>query len=45
MNKKILSVIAGIVLIGTITSYSQAELSAPFGYSTSGVDITDFNLD
>ena len=45
MNKKILSVIAGIVLIGTITGYSEAKLSAPFGYDTSGVDITDFNLD
>ena len=45
MNKKILSVMAGIVLIGTITGYSEAKLSAPFGYDTSGVDITDFNLD
>ncbi len=45
MNKKILSVIAGIVLIGTITAYSEAELSTPFGYNTSGVEITDFNLD
>ena len=45
MNKKILSVIAGIVLIGTITDYSEAELSTPFGYNTSGVEITDFNLD
>jgi len=45
MNKKILSVMAGIILIGTITGYSEAKLSAPFGYDTSGVDITDFNLD
>ena len=45
MNKKILSVIAGIVLLGTITGYSDAKLSAPFGYNTSGVEITDFNLD
>ncbi len=44
MNKKILSVIAGIVLIGTITGYSEADLT-PFGYNTSGVEITDFNLD
>ena len=45
MNKKIISVIAGIVLIGTITGFSEAKLSAPFDYNTSGVDITDFNLD
>ena len=45
MNKKILSVIAGIVLLGTITGYSDAKLSTPFGYNTSGVEITDFNLD
>lgn len=45
MNKKILSVIAGIVLVGTITGYSEAKISAPFGYSTSGVEITDFDLD
>ena len=45
MNKKILSIIAGIVLIGTLTSFSEAKLFAPFDYSTSGVEITDFNLD
>jgi len=45
MNKKILSVIAGIVLVGTITGYSEAKISAPFGYSTSGVEITNFELD
>jgi hypothetical protein len=45
MNKKILSVIAGIVLIGTIIGDSEAKLSAPFGYNTSGVEITDFDLD
>ena len=45
MNKKIISVIAGIVLIGTITGFSEAKLSAPFDYNTSGVDIIDFNLD
>jgi hypothetical protein len=45
MNKKILSVMAGIVLLGTITGYSDAKLSAPFGYNTSGVEISDFNLD
>lgn len=36
---------AAIVLLGTITSYSDAKLSAPFGYDTSGVEISDFNLD
>ena len=34
-----------MVLIGTITSYSEAIQSAPFGYSTSGIEITDFELD
>ena len=45
MNKTVLSVIAGIVLIGTMTSFSEAKLEAPFDFSTSGVEITDFNLD
>ena len=45
MNKMVLSVIAGVVLFGVISGYSEAKLSAPFGYSTSGVEITDFNLD
>lgn len=45
MDKKILSILAGIVLLGTITGSSDAKLSAPFGFSTSGVEITDFNLD
>jgi hypothetical protein len=45
MNKKILSVIAGIMLIGTITGFSEAKLNTPFGYNTSGVEIIDFNLD
>jgi hypothetical protein len=34
-----------LVLLGTITGYSDAKLSAPFGYDISGVEISDFNLD
>ena len=45
MNKTVLSVIAGIVLLGTLTGFSEAKLSAPFDYTTSGVEISDFNLD
>ena len=45
MNKTILSVLAGILLIGAITGYAEANLSAPFGYSTSGAEINDFDLD
>lgn len=45
MNKKILSIIAGLVLIGTLSGYSEAKLSTPFEYSPSGIEITDFNLD
>lgn len=45
MNKRILSLFAGIVLVGVLTGYSEAKISTPFGYSTDGVEITDFNLD
>ncbi len=45
MDKKILSVIAGLALFGMITGFSEANLSTPFDYNTSGVEITDFNLD
>src|SRR3989304_3823297 len=45
MNKKLISVLATIVLFGTLTGVSEAELSTPFGYTSTGVDIVDFELD
>jgi len=45
MNKKLISVLATIVLFGTLTGFSEAELSTPFGYTSTGVDIVDFELD
>src|SRR3970040_1597600 len=45
MNKKLISVLATIVLFGTLIGFSEAELSTPFGYTLTGVDIVDFELD
>jgi len=45
MNKKILSVILAITLMGVLIGDSKAEISTPFDYSTTGVEIVDFNLD
>jgi hypothetical protein len=45
MNKTIFSVIAGIILIGTVIGYSEANISAPFDYDSSGVVISNFDLD
>ncbi len=45
MNKKILSVVLAITLMGILIGDSKAEISTPFDYSTTGVEIVDFNLD
>jgi len=45
MNKKLISVLATIVLLGTLTGVSDAKSSTPFGYTSNGVDIIDFELD
>jgi hypothetical protein len=45
MNKKILSVVLTITLMGVLIGDSKAEISTPFDYSTTGVEIVDFNLD
>src|SRR3990172_4617340 len=45
MNKKLISVLATIVLLGTLTGVSEAKSSIPFGYTSTGVDIVDFELD
>jgi hypothetical protein len=45
MNKKILSVILAITLMGVLIGDSRAETNTPFDYSTTGVEIVDFNLD
>lgn len=45
MNKKILSLVLAITLMGVLIGDSKAEISAPFDYSTIGVEIVDFNLD
>ena len=45
MNKKLISVLATIVLFGTLTGVSEARSSTPFGYTSTGVDIVDFELD
>ncbi len=45
MNKKILSVVLAITLMGVLIGDSKAEISTPFDYSTTGVEIIDFNLD
>jgi len=45
MSKKLISVLATIVLLGTLTSVSEAKSGTPFGYTSTGVDIVDFELD
>ena len=45
MKKKILSVILAIMLMGVLIGDSKAETNTPFEYSTTGVEIVDFNLD
>ena len=45
MNKKILSVVLAITLMGVLIGDSKAETNTPFDYSTTGVEIVDFNLD
>ena len=45
MSKKLISVLATIVLLGTLTSVSEAKSGTPFGYTSTGVDIIDFELD
>ncbi len=45
MNKKILSSIAVIALMGFLIGNSQAVVDSPFEYTTSGVEIVDYSLD
>ena len=45
MNRKLISLLALIMLFGTITGISEAKSSTPFVYSSTGVDIVDFELD
>ena len=45
MNKGILSVVLAITLMGVLIGDSKAETNTPFDYSTTGVEIVDFNLD
>lgn len=45
MNKKLVSVLVTIVLLGTLTGISEAKSGTPFGYTSTGVDIVDFELD
>ncbi len=45
MNTKTLSLVLAITLIGVLIGDSQAEISTPFDYNTTGVEILDFNLD
>jgi len=45
MDKKLISVLATIVLLGTLTGVSEAKSGTPFGYTSTGVDIVDFELD
>jgi len=45
MNKKILSAVMAITLMGFIIGDSKAEMNTPFDYSATGIEILDFNLD
>ena len=45
MNKKMLSVVLTIALVGILISDSKAQITTPFDYSATGVEIVDFNLD
>ncbi len=45
MNKGILTVVLAITLMGVMIGDSRAETNTPFDYSTTGVEIVDFNLD
>lgn len=45
MNRKLILLLALIVLFGTITGISEAKSSTPFVYYSTGVDIVDFELD
>lgn len=45
MSHKNLSILAIILIGGTMIGFSEAELSTPFDYSTTGVEIRDFELD
>lgn len=45
MNKKILSMILTIALLGILIVEAKAEISAPFDYTTTGAEIVDFSLD
>ena len=45
MNKKILTGILALTLMGFLIGDSKAEMNTPFDYSATGVEIVDFNLD
>ena len=45
MIKKILSVVLAMTLMGMLVGDSKAEMTTPFDYTTTGVEIVDFSLD
>lgn len=45
MNNKILSMLVIILSVGTLMGFSEAKLSTPFDYVTTGVEINDYDLD
>ena len=45
MIHKSLSILTIILLGGTLVGFSEAKISTPFDYSTTGVEIKDFDLD
>lgn len=45
MDKRVISLIFTVALLGILMNDSKAEISTPFDYTTTGVQIVDFNLD
>ena len=45
MNKPIITAIAILALLGSLTGYSEAMKNMPFEYEASGIEISNFNLD
>ena len=45
MNYNSLSILAIFLLGGALIGFSEAKLSTPFDYSTTGIEIKDFELD
>lgn len=45
MSKQVISIIFTIALLGILINDTQAEINTPFEYTSTGVQIEDFNLD